>query len=66
MNPLFLLNLISDLLKSDKPTVEEIRCARVILENLVKEYDIKEPLGNMLSEKSDLSPEAEKAKRELI
>ena len=36
MNDIFLLQLISDLIKEDKPTIEEVRCARTIVNNLIK------------------------------
>ena len=65
MNQLFLLKLIADLIKSDKPTVEEIRCARTIINSLIqneppilipKGYEV---LGN------DLDEIAQQAKKEL-
>ena len=65
MNPLFLLNLIFDLLKSDKPTVEEIKCARTVVENLIKYYTKPEMSPDIMMEGSNLSPEAQEARREL-
>lgn len=39
MKNLLLLKLIADLIKTNKPSVEEIRCTRTIIDNLIKEYD---------------------------
>ena len=77
MNFLFLLNLIKDLLKNEKPTVEEINCVRIIVENMIKVF---EPLQKIQpvsidlinkdltvgSADNDLTVEAQQAKSELI
>ena len=63
MNPLFLLNLISDLIKDDRPTPEQIKCTRVIVNNLIKEYNtVNTPIESL----SDLDKEAQEAKKELM
>ena len=64
MNQLFLLKLIADLIKSDKPTIEEIKCARTIVENLIKAYDKPTTASDIME--SDLDPDAEAARRELL
>ena len=72
MNQLFLLKLISDLIKTDKPTVEEIRCARTIVDNLTKEYGnslTEEEINNIKEKKgipTYLDDEAEQARKELL
>lgn len=39
MNNIFLLNLIAELIKEDQPTAEQIKCARIIVDNLIKTND---------------------------
>ena len=63
MKQIFLLKLIADFLKSDKPTVEEIRCARTILDNLIKNDEEPEIETTQLS---DLDSEAQQAQKELM
>lgn len=63
MNQLFLLKLILDLLKSDKPTVEQISCARTILKNLIEAHD--KPVDSAHVE-SDLDSDALQAQKELL
>lgn len=69
MNPLFLLKLIFDLIKDDKPTAEEVRCARTIANNLIDYYTTNTALYGIENTKelmdSELSPEALQAQREL-
>jgi hypothetical protein len=61
MNQIFLLKLIADFIKDDKPSVEQIRCARTIVENLIKFQDKPQPVNP----NNDLDDEAYNAKREL-
>jgi len=65
MNQVFLLKLVADLIKADKPTVEEIRCARVIVDNLIKHQDNPTSSGQTIIPNSELDADAEEAKREL-
>ena len=65
MNQPFLLQLIADLIKNDKPTVEEVRCARTIVENLIKGYT-KPTTASEIIDESNLDSEAEAARRELL
>lgn len=69
MNPQFLLKLVSDLIKDDKPTLEQVKCARVIVDGLIKEYEPKEfpTTGDLLTRIPGhvLSLEAEQARQEL-
>lgn len=66
MNSLFLLTLIADLIKSDKPTVEQIHCVRVIVNNLIQESE-KQKLesSGYITEKPHLDQEAKQAQEEL-
>ena len=63
MNEVNLLKLIADLIKSDKPTVEEIKCARTILANLISS---SEPKEESIGHVSDLDNEALQARKELM
>jgi len=68
MNQLFLLNLISDLIKEDKPTVEQVRCVRVIIDNMIKEFQTPSgtlPYGVIFND-SELSQEAKQARKDLL
>lgn len=65
MNQLFLLKLLLDLIKTDKPTVEEVHCARTILDNLIKSQDKPQPISSNM-EQSDLDDDAEAARQELM
>ena len=66
MNQPFLLQLIADLIKNDKPTVEEVRCARTIVENLIKEASGQYESTIIVPTNSMLDDEAEEARRELL
>ena len=66
MNQLFLLQLIADLIKNDKPTVEEVRCARTIVENLIKGASGQYESTIVVPSNSMLDDEAEQARKELL
>ena len=67
MDQLSLLKLISDLIKEDKPTTEQIKCARTIVDNLIVHYQPKlaDAIGNVYIP-SNLDPDAEQARQELL
>ena len=58
-----LLKLVFDLIKNDKPTVEEIRCARTIIDNLIKVGGWN---GIAPEQTSDLDEDARQARKELM
>jgi len=60
--------MIADLLKADKPTQEQIHCARQIIAGLIASYDKKLP-GSSSSVSTSVAlddPEAEEAREELL
>lgn len=63
MNQLSLYKLILDLIKTDKPTVEQVQCARTILKSLIEAEE--EPQQSQ-QPASDLDLEAFKAQQELL
>ena len=65
MNPLFLLKLISELLE-DKPTPDEIGCARKIVESMVAEYENTTIPSTTSFIDPNLDLEAQQAKKELL
>ena len=64
MNPLFLLKLVSELLQ-DKPTADEINCAKKIIENMVKEYENTVIPNSTNFTDPTLDSEAQQAQQEL-
>lgn len=67
MNQLFLLKLIADLIKSDKPTVEEIKCARTIVSNLIEAGTPKQAEDStFISGTIPLDMDADAARRDLM
>lgn len=67
MNQFFLLKLIADLIKSDKPTIEEVRCARTIIQNLIDSSSPQYVDGvEELPINDGLDDEAKQARKELL
>lgn len=64
MNEVNLLRLVADLIKSDKPTPEQVQCARTIITGLIESKQDKFEMKSS-SEESVLDDEAEQARREL-
>ena len=67
MTDLFLLKLIAELLEGENPTKDEIKVAKKVLKEMIEE---NKPTSGMLgvdnyNEPSNLTPEAEQARREL-
>lgn len=61
MNDQMLLKLMLDLLKSDKPSVEEVRCARTIVNSMIT--NASQFIPNQTA--GLLDPEAQQARSEL-
>ena len=68
MSQLFLLKLVAELIKSDKPTAEEVRCARTIVGQMVEaaEEPIQPGRGEVIDPISDLDEAAQLARKELM
>ena len=74
MNHLFLLKLLADMLELDKPSADKIQCARLIVKNMISEYDkpgrgdvVSSPsIDAVTSENLILDADAQVAKQELM
>lgn len=66
MNQVFLLKLVKELIESDKPTPEQVRCARVIVNGMIDFLDNPVSGGQIIEPNSELDNEAQLAKQELL